>query len=55
MGGFDIIRSGRSPNQTPEQFAASLKVVTKLDLDGLAIVGGDGSNAGACVLAEYFS
>ena len=29
--------------------------MTKLDLDGLAVVGGDDSNTNACLLAEYFA
>jgi len=55
MGGFDMIRSGRHKIETPEQFASSLKVVTDLKLDGLAVIGGDDSNTNACLLAEYFS
>jgi diphosphate--fructose-6-phosphate 1-phosphotransferase len=55
MGGFDIVRAGRCKSQTEKEFNKSLKMVEKLDLDGLAIIGGDGSNAGACVLAEYFA
>jgi len=55
MGGFDIIRAGRHKIETPEQFASSLENVTKMDLDGLAVVGGDDSNTNACLLAEYFA
>ena len=55
MGGFDIIRSGRSKGGGEEAYQKSMEVVEQLDLDGLAIIGGDGTNAGACCLAEYFS
>jgi diphosphate--fructose-6-phosphate 1-phosphotransferase len=55
MGGFDMIRSGRHKIETPEQFESSLKCVTDLDLDGLAVIGGDDSNTNACLLAEYFA
>jgi len=55
MGGFDMIRSGRHKIETPEQFKDSLDVVNKLDLDGLAVIGGDDSNTNACLLAEYFA
>ena len=55
MGGFDMIKSGRHKIETPEQFEASLKTVDTLDLDGLAVIGGDDSNTNACLLAEYFA
>lgn len=55
MGGFDMIRAGRHKIETPEQFAASLEHATKMDLDGLAVIGGDDSNTNACLLAEYFA
>jgi diphosphate--fructose-6-phosphate 1-phosphotransferase len=55
MGGFDMIRSGRHKIETPEQFEASLKTANALDLDGLAVIGGDDSNTNACLLAEYFA
>lgn len=55
MGGFDMIRAGRHKIETPEQFASSLEHATKMDLDGLAVIGGDDSNTNACLLAEYFA
>jgi len=55
MGGFDMIRSGRHKIETPEQFEASLKNATELQLDGLVVIGGDDSNTNACLLAEYFA
>jgi pyrophosphate--fructose-6-phosphate 1-phosphotransferase len=53
-GGFDMIGSGRTKIETPEQFEAALKTVQTLSLDGLVIVGGDDSNTNAAFLAEYF-
>ena len=53
-GGFDIIGSGRTKIETPEQFASSLETVKKLDLDAVVIIGGDDSNTNAALLAEYF-
>ncbi|MDR2434108.1 MAG: diphosphate--fructose-6-phosphate 1-phosphotransferase [Treponema sp.] len=53
-GGFDIIGSGRTKVETPEQFAASLETVKKLSLDAVVIIGGDDSNTNAALLAEYF-
>jgi pyrophosphate--fructose-6-phosphate 1-phosphotransferase len=53
-GGFDIIGSGRTKIETPEQFAASLETVKKLGLDAVVIIGGDDSNTNAALLAEYF-
>lgn len=55
MGGFDMIRAGRHKIETDEQFQNSLKNCTKLDLDGIAIIGGDDSNTNACLLGEYFA
>jgi pyrophosphate--fructose-6-phosphate 1-phosphotransferase len=53
-GGFDIIGSGRTKIETPEQFASSLETVKKQALDALVIIGGDDSNTNAALLAEYF-
>ncbi len=54
QGGFDVIGSGRTKVETPEQFRAALHAVTENDLDGLVIIGGDDSNTNAAFLAEYF-
>ncbi|CAA7407601.1 unnamed protein product [Spirodela intermedia] len=54
QGGFDMIRSGRDKIETPEQFKQAEDTVTKLDLDGLVVIGGDDSNTNACLLAENF-
>jgi pyrophosphate--fructose-6-phosphate 1-phosphotransferase len=53
-GGFDLIGSGRTKIETPEQFAASLETAKKLNLDAVVIIGGDDSNTNAALLAEYF-
>ena len=54
-GGFDIIGSGRTKIETPEQFAASLETAKKRKLDAVVIIGGDDSNTNASLLAEYFT
>ncbi|MDR1301301.1 MAG: diphosphate--fructose-6-phosphate 1-phosphotransferase [Treponema sp.] len=53
-GGFDMIGSGRTKIETPEQFAASLETAQRLNLNAVLIIGGDDSNTNAALLAEYF-
>lgn len=57
-GGFDMIQSGRTKIETPEQLAAAKKTMEqtmeKTRLDGLVVVGGDDSNTNAALLAEFF-
>lgn len=53
-GGFDLIGSGRTKIETPEQLEASKKNIEALNLQGLVIIGGDDSNTNAAILAEYF-
>lgn len=53
-GGFDLIGSGRTKIETPEQFASSLQTAQKLELDGIVVIGGDDSNTNAALLAQYF-
>jgi len=53
-GGFDIIGSGRTKLETPEQFASSLETAKNLGLNALVVIGGDDSNTNAALLAEYF-
>ncbi|MDR0321057.1 MAG: diphosphate--fructose-6-phosphate 1-phosphotransferase [Treponema sp.] len=53
-GGFDIIGSGRTKIETPQQFASSLETAKKLSLDAVVVIGGDDSNTNAALLAEYF-
>lgn len=52
-GGFDLLGSGRTKIKTEEQLSYTLKVIEELELDGLVIIGGEGSNAYVAVLAEY--
>jgi pyrophosphate--fructose-6-phosphate 1-phosphotransferase len=54
-GGFDVIGSGRTKIETPDQFAASLKTAKELDLNAIVVIGGDDSNTNAALLAEYFA
>ncbi len=54
QGGFDIIGSGRTKIETPEQFQAALNAAQELQLDGLVVIGGDDSNTNAGLLAEFF-
>ena len=53
-GGFDIIGSGRTKLETPEQFDQAIDVCQELSITALVIVGGDDSNTNSCILAEYF-
>ncbi len=54
-GGFDIVGSGRTKIETPEQFEKALTNARNHKLDALVIVGGDDSNTNAALLAEYFA
>ncbi len=54
-GGFDMIGSGRTKIESPEQFAKALAVALQHKLDALVVVGGDDSNTNAALLAEYFA
>jgi pyrophosphate--fructose-6-phosphate 1-phosphotransferase len=53
-GGFDIIGSGRTKLETPEQFDRCIEVIKSLDINAVVIIGGDDSNTNAAILAEYF-
>lgn len=53
-GGFDIIGSGRTKIETPEQFAKSAATVRVRGMDAVVIIGGDDSNTNAALLSEYF-
>ena len=54
-GGFDMIGSGRTKLETPEQFESGLQIIKQLGINALVIIGGDDSNTNACVLAEYYA
>ena len=53
-GGFDLLGSGRTKIEAPEQMEAALQTCKELTLDGLVVIGGDDSNTNAAILAEYF-
>jgi pyrophosphate--fructose-6-phosphate 1-phosphotransferase len=53
-GGFDMIQSGRTKIESPEQFAQAKETIVNNKIDALIIVGGDDSNTNAGLLAEYF-
>jgi len=53
-GGFDMIGSGRTKLEKPEQFEKGLEIIRQLDISAIVIIGGDDSNTNAAVLAEYF-
>lgn len=53
QGGFDLLGSGRTKIEIPEQFAAAEQTLQMNGLDGLVIVGGDDSNTSAAFLAEF--
>ena len=53
-GGFDMIGSGRTKLEKPEQFEKGLEIITKLGIRAVVIIGGDDSNTNAAVLAEYY-
>lgn len=54
-GGFDMIGSGRTKLEKPEQFEKGREILNKLGIKALVIIGGDDSNTNACVLAEYYA
>ncbi|EAN32860.2 Phosphofructokinase family protein [Theileria parva strain Muguga] len=55
LGGFNMLMSGRGMISTKQEFEMVLKTVTELELDGLIIVGGDGSNSNAANIANYLA
>lgn len=54
-GGFDMIASGRTKLEEPEQFEKGKENCLALDISSLIIIGGDDSNTNACLLAEYYA
>ena len=53
-GGFDLIGSGRTKIETPEQFEKAFETAKRRKLDAVVVVGGDDSNTNAALLAEFF-
>ena len=54
-GGFDLVGSGRTKIETPEQFEAALETAKRRKLDAVVVIGGDDSNTNAALLAEFFA
>lgn len=54
-GGFDIIGSGRTKIETPEQFASVFETAKVQKLTAIVVIGGDDSNTNAALLAEFFA
>ena len=52
LGGFTMIKTGRTKIDTPEKMALSRETCRELGLDALVIVGGDDSNTNAAFLAQ---
>ncbi len=52
LGGFTMIKTGRTKIDTIEKMVLSKDTCQKLELDALIIVGGDDSNTNAAFLAE---
>lgn len=52
LGGFSMLRTGRTKIDTKAKIALARKTCKSLDLDALVIVGGDDSNTNAAFLAQ---
>ncbi len=52
LGGFTMIKTGRTKVDTKEKIRLSRKTCKKLNLNALVIVGGDDSNTNAALLAQ---
>jgi len=52
LGGFTMIKTGRTKIDTPEKMTLSRETCRRLELDALVIVGGDDSNTNAAFLAQ---
>ena len=52
-GGFDLLGSGRTKIETPEQFASIAKVIRTHSLDGIVFIGGDDTATNAYQLSRY--
>lgn len=55
LGGFGMIKTGRTKIDTEEKMALSKETCKALQLEALVIVGGDDSNTNAAFLAEEMS
>jgi len=54
MGGFSMIKTGRTKIDSKQKMEAALKTCKELELDALVVIGGDDSNTNAAFLAQYF-
>ncbi len=54
MGGFSMIKTGRTKIDSKEKIDLSKKVCKALKLDALVVIGGDDSNTNAAFLAQEF-
>ena len=52
IGGFTLIKTGRTKIDTPDKLAKAVETCKALQLDSLVIVGGDDSNTNAAFLAQ---
>jgi diphosphate-dependent phosphofructokinase len=52
LGGFTMIKTGRTKIDTPEKMALSKETILSMGLDALVVVGGDDSNTNAAFLAQ---
>jgi pyrophosphate--fructose-6-phosphate 1-phosphotransferase len=54
MGGFSMLKTGRTKIDSDLKLQLSLKTCKALDLNGLVVIGGDDSNTNAAFLAQAF-
>lgn len=54
MGGFSMIKTGRTKIDSKSKMELSLKTCMELELDALVVIGGDDSNTNAAFLAQQF-
>ncbi len=54
MGGFSMIKTGRTKIDSGSKMESALTACRNLDLDALVIIGGDDSNTNAAFLAQHF-
>jgi pyrophosphate--fructose-6-phosphate 1-phosphotransferase len=52
LGGFSMIKTGRTKIDTPQKMALSRETILEMGLDALVVVGGDDSNTNAAFLAQ---
>jgi pyrophosphate--fructose-6-phosphate 1-phosphotransferase len=52
IGGFTLIKTGRTKIDTPDKLAKAVETCKGLQLDSIVIVGGDDSNTNAAFLAQ---